>query len=167
MQVSTPPRLTLHFDEDDIEQCVRAARDPSDVWSARNGTVALCCTLRDANDQLLCKFTVDAALLTPAVFAKWGEDGVRQAREERTFYYLNGLLRALQALRLRFRSLRVVEIGTDSDFLREHAHVARIAKWKKRGFKGSDGRPIRLRILWNQLYDWYTSPAVAFKCTFI
>jgi len=171
MQKSTPsvqpPRLSLRFNENDVEQCLRAAHDSHDFWSERNGTVALRCSLTLASGKTLAEFTLDAATLAPTLGARLDAASKQEMRKERSFYYLNGLLRALQTLRIRYRSLRVIEIDTDREFLRQHANVARIAKWKKHGFKGSDGQQIQMRALWNQLYDWFTSPVVGFDCKFL
>lgn len=147
--------LCLRFDENDIEQCIRASREPREAWNERVGTVALHCTLQFA-DGTEHTFVVDAAAPVCA-------DCVEP--NNRTFYYLNGLLRALRAVRLKHRTVRALELHTDRSFLLQHVNVPRIGNWRKRGFKRADGSAIALRSLWINAYEWLTSPAVGFQLT--
>lgn len=145
----TSVAVLLHFDETDIMEALRGQG---------HGTVALHCTVRDASGvaatggscpggRNVDVFTVDAALRSRT-------NGTSAAEKpSRVFYYLNGLLRTLVALRVRHPRARHVHVFTKSRYLSNNARLSRIARWKKHGFRGKDGREIKLRSLWEELWN--------------
>lgn len=155
-------KLKLEINESDIEQLMRVYADnPNEqAWNAqRVGQVEIKCLLFDMENKEIDSFTVDGALVPIATKKKLSADDMVQARSSRTFFYLNGVLRALTALRMRHPDLHVaLQIETDKRYLVSNATLPRIEKWKKRAFMGNNGQPIQFSALWNMLYDWMTAP---------
>lgn len=148
--------LRLHFDEyglqrlleGSIAQSVQQKREP----------VMVKCTVVDLKSNLTVDcFEIDASRCPKRRLATLSDAECRL----RTFFYLNGLLNALQKTRLRFRSAPSLIVETNVRYLQSNASAERIAKWKKSGYKRADGEQIQLRALWNEFYLWCTGP-VAF-----
>jgi ribonuclease HI len=112
-----------------------------------------------ASGDLIEEFRVDGALVPMSIRKNLTEEEVQAARTQRTFYYLNGLLRALSTLRVRHqrRTFGPLQIITDKNYLYSNAKIERISNWKKRGFVGAEGQSIQLATLWNYVYDWMTA----------
>lgn len=164
-------KLSIKISESDIEQLLRVyAGNPSEqAWDAqRVGQVQVECVLFDASNQQIDSYNVDGALVPIAIKKLLTADDMEQARSSRTFFYLNGVLRALVSLRMRHPQLRVaLQIETDKRFLKTNATLARIEKWKKRAFTGSTGQVIQFAVLWNNLYEWMTAPFGFQNITFV
>lgn len=77
---------------------------------------------------------------------------VKERDVSRAFFYLNGLVRAIVALRVRMPTRTNIHVHTRSAYLVENAKLPRIARWKKRGFRGADGRAIKHRTLWEEFW---------------
>lgn len=151
--------LRLEFDEDDISQRLRPEHARAQL-ERRKDAVAVRCTLLNASGFEVDSFHVDAAFGS-AAFAK-NTDG-EQNELTRGFFYLNGLLRALNALKVRNvrRGVHVrrLRLETSANVLIDNVSVARIGAWKRRGYKSlsHSGDAILYRDLWNRLYEWMTS----------
>lgn len=72
--------------------------------------------------------------------------------ENRTFFYLNGLVRALIKVRLTFPKLKALRIKTTSKYLQDNLNIKRLAGWKKRGFRSHQGANIKHRHLWESVW---------------
>lgn len=164
-------KLSITISESDIEQLHRIYADNvnEQAWDAqRVGQVQVECLLFDANNKQVDSYNVDGALVPIAIKKLLTADDMQQARSSRTFFYLNGVLRALVSLRMRHPDLRVaLQIETGKNFLSTNATLPRIAKWKKRAFTGANGQPIQFAVLWNNLYDWMTAPFGFQNITFV
>lgn len=157
--------LEIEFDEDALQRVLRASDTAQKTDAQRNHAhkllheaallVPLKCTLRSADGQVCHTFVIDAAHLPRSRLTNVEENDCG----ERTFYYLNGLLNALQRVRLwRGAPVRALKVATSVRFLQQNASARRIGHWKKRGFKRADGEGnIRFRGLWNEFYSWCTS----------
>jgi hypothetical protein len=130
--------VTLKFDENQIEQVLRGLDEP----------ISVLCLLRQQPTEDPVEFRVNATLC-PAQ----DKNDDEKMPKNRTFYYLNGLLRCLVFLRLRYPAIRKVVIETNIKYLHCNARAKRIAQWKKRGFKTKEGMSITHRALWEELWN--------------
>lgn len=146
--------LRLDFDEYALQRLLASAQAPE---STRKRVPLKCTVIDSSSGATVDAFEVDASRCPKRRLNSLSEEECRL----RTFFYLNGLLNALQKTRMRHRLAKSLVVETNVRYLQSNASPKRVAKWKKSGFKRADGQPICLRALWNEFYLWCTGP-VAF-----